>query len=616
MNLFLNAEQAMPKGGTIFISSSRRYLETGLDTTVGRIPPGHYLVLAVADEGIGMSQAVAERACEPFFTTKDTSAHAGLGLTLVQGILRSMSGGVSLLAQSTGTTVELYLPLAAAEPLERKPTGVSPGLDADPLVPEVAPCPSNAIEHTSECPADCPTNGRWRLGATRRLLLAASAGFVLVAVVFWVQLSAWPWLVLVTLGVALALTSSALFVRRLPDWVAIHGLVFSVFLVGFTLVVNVTYMSPVAIVFASLSIVLSAELLGKHHHVFVALAVWFAFVLGGWMHAGRGGSLALSVLDPSRAANWVRTGVLMVLALSLFSMAVLHVVGTARQQLERTAAARRRLESKQAERTEATEAALVAERIAARAARTESAGKLTGTVAHDLNNSLQTMLAWAELLVIRDDDPTTDREALAGIEQATDYAEALIAELQLGAIEPLPVTSIDAGRALERMQPMLLSLLQVRGKGDLRLLLHVESGCHVRIQKPSLRRLLLNLVANARDAMTGAGTCSVRLAVRRSEVVLEVEDDGCGMDEATLARVTEAFFTTKGDRGTGLGLHSVSQLMRATLGRFEISSKVGQGTLVTLRWPLADSPRASLAVAPHRESRDGKGPMQLVESEV
>jgi CheY-like chemotaxis protein len=107
--LAINASDAMPLGGRLMIESRNvkaHDVDGSLDLT-----PGDYVLLSVSDTGVGMSPEVMERACEPFFTTKEPGRGSGLGLAQVYGVARQSGGGMRL--QSTvgqGTTIELYLP--------------------------------------------------------------------------------------------------------------------------------------------------------------------------------------------------------------------------------------------------------------------------------------------------------------------------------------------------------------------------------------------------------------------------------------------------------------------------------------------------------------------------
>jgi CheY-like chemotaxis protein/anti-sigma regulatory factor (Ser/Thr protein kinase) len=102
-----------------------------------------------------------------------------------------------------------------------------------------------------------------------------------------------------------------------------------------------------------------------------------------------------------------------------------------------------------------------------------------------------------------------------------------------------------------------------------------------------LREALINLVFNAVDAMAEGGKLTIRTKANTQQVDVEVADTGIGMDEETRRRCLEPFFTTKGERGTGLGLAMVYGVTRRHNAEIEMESALGQGTTVRLRFPVA-----------------------------
>ena len=144
LNLAVNARDAMPEGGEIEVAAAER--EVGPAGEAGLLP-GHYVVLTVADRGIGMDEATLARAAEPFFTTKGVGRGTGLGLSMVHG-LATQSGGRLVLrsASGAGTVAELWLPRAEgsappppAAPAPAPASGLGRSLtvlvvDDDPLV--------------------------------------------------------------------------------------------------------------------------------------------------------------------------------------------------------------------------------------------------------------------------------------------------------------------------------------------------------------------------------------------------------------------------------------------------------------------------------------------------
>jgi PAS domain S-box-containing protein len=114
LNLAVNARDAMPKGGSLTISTQLRELESSYPPVqTGEIKAGDYACITVSDTGCGMSQETMERAFEPFFTTKPRHKGTGLGLAMVYGFAKQSGGTVRLYSElGYGTAVSLYLPLA------------------------------------------------------------------------------------------------------------------------------------------------------------------------------------------------------------------------------------------------------------------------------------------------------------------------------------------------------------------------------------------------------------------------------------------------------------------------------------------------------------------------
>ncbi|MBB3695347.1 ATP-binding protein [Sphingomonas sp. BK580] len=227
----------------------------------------------------------------------------------------------------------------------------------------------------------------------------------------------------------------------------------------------------------------------------------------------------------------------------------------------------------------------------------EAVGQLTGGIAHDFNNMLAVVLGGIELaqraVTI---DPRTAARHLAsaheGAQRAAALTQQLLAFARETAINPEPIAAAPLFAGLADLIGRTLGDGVTVQFGD------ESEGWSTRADRVQLENSLVNLAVNARDAMEGRGTLTVR-ALRRTVagedyVALAVSDTGCGMTPDIVERVFEPFFTTKPvGKGTGLGLSQVFSFARGLGGDVSVDSVVGLGTTVTLLLPRERAPAAT-----------------------
>ena len=233
--------------------------------------------------------------------------------------------------------------------------------------------------------------------------------------------------------------------------------------------------------------------------------------------------------------------------------------------------------------------------------RLASLGEMTAGLVHDLRNSLAAIDAGLSLAARNAHDPekvlgyiTMAREAVARRTQAISQLLEFAANREIG-IRPGNINAL-----LENLAPFLK---YAAGPG-VRLVVELADGLPVcTIDSTQFSAAILNLVTNARDAMPSGGEIRIRTELRvigtsgsgasppGSYVVVRVTDCGRGMPPNVLRQVLDPFFTTKGEKGTGLGLPQVSTFVRSTGGHLAIASELDEGTTIELLFPFIDQDR-------------------------
>lgn len=251
---------------------------------------------------------------------------------------------------------------------------------------------------------------------------------------------------------------------------------------------------------------------------------------------------------------------------------------------------------------EAERARVEGERKLARAQRLESIGQLVTGISHDFNNLLTvTTLATARLSATERDHER--RAALRDIETVTDSAIELVKNLLgFAGRTPQSVAPIEVGA-------IVASVVDISQRTfERRVTLSVElapEGAWICGDRSQVEQVLMNLLVNARDAIAGVGHVRVTTSVRMLEagsvencpvgryVVVEVTDDGCGIDPSIRDRVFEPYFTTKtvgAIKGTGLGLSTVLGIVRSHAGFIEPCPAARRGTTMRIALPAIDPP--------------------------
>lgn len=215
----------------------------------------------------------------------------------------------------------------------------------------------------------------------------------------------------------------------------------------------------------------------------------------------------------------------------------------------------------------------------------ESIGRLAGGIAHDFNNYLTSILSLTELVLLEPDLDEQIRDDVGQIKQAASCSAALTRQL-LTFAHPSRTDEfvVDINKRIGDISRLLSRSLSqgVDIKLDL-----CEQPLLIRCDASRVDQVLLNLVTNADDAISGDGWIWIRTSRNKDQALITVEDSGPGIPEEDVDRIFEPFFSTK-DLGAGLGLATVYGVMRGSGGKIRVSSKPGGGATFHLSWPLAE----------------------------
>jgi two-component system NtrC family sensor kinase len=228
-----------------------------------------------------------------------------------------------------------------------------------------------------------------------------------------------------------------------------------------------------------------------------------------------------------------------------------------------------------------------------------SLGKLSASIAHEINNPLAGILTFSKLLVRDLDqesiDAATRDEALARlrlIERETGRCSAIVRNLlDFARQRPVDLRDVDVHAALQESLHLIDHQMKLQS-----VTLDAELDGHpiVRADFGQLRQAFVNILLNAVEASQKGDTLTVRLLREYpGEVAVAVTDTGVGIDEEHLQHIFDPFFTTK-EKGTGLGLSVVYGIVEGLGGKFEVESRKGQGTSVRIRLPLVATATATV----------------------
>ncbi len=231
-----------------------------------------------------------------------------------------------------------------------------------------------------------------------------------------------------------------------------------------------------------------------------------------------------------------------------------------------------------------------------------SLGKLSASIAHEINNPLAGILTIAKLLLRTHEEGTLDEKARAAavrnlklVQRETERCSAIVRNLlDFARQRPLALKRLDVNAPIDEVLSLLGNQMTLQG---IEVKKRLGRDLAVTADFGQLRQAFLNIALNASEAMPGGGTLSVSSRLLPDERTIEVAltDTGQGIAPEHLSRILDPFFTTK-EKGTGLGLSVVYGIVERHGGKLDIRSEIGKGTTVIIRLPAAGAAEPQAAV--------------------
>ena len=245
--------------------------------------------------------------------------------------------------------------------------------------------------------------------------------------------------------------------------------------------------------------------------------------------------------------------------------------------------------------------------------RLSAIGQMASGIAHDFNNTLMPILGFSDLLLQNDTLLSNKKEARKCLEMlrtsAQDAANVVnrLREFYrpIAADEEFPIVDLVkiVHQAVSLTEPKWRHQAQANSI-TIAVSTDFKASPIVSGEESALREILTNLIFNAVDAMPEGGGILLETSIEDGRALIKVGDTGTGMSETVRQRCLEPFFSTKGERGTGLGLSMVYGIVERHRGQLEIQSAPGKGTTFIIRLPLAEEmPVAQFAASAETKTK-------------
>lgn len=214
----------------------------------------------------------------------------------------------------------------------------------------------------------------------------------------------------------------------------------------------------------------------------------------------------------------------------------------------------------------------------------EVASHLAASISHEIRNPLTSTRGFLQLLSESKEIPNNIKDYITIATSELDHAEAIIRDY-LTFAKPAP-ENFEALMVQDQIEKALRIIDPLAKMNHVEIVSHLCS-CSIKGNSGMFQQVLINIIKNGIEAMQSGGTLSIRCHKDKSSVNITITDEGVGMTALQKSRLGEPYFTTKGSKGTGLGMMVVYRIVESMNGKIQIDSKQGVGTSITLQFPMA-----------------------------
>lgn len=216
----------------------------------------------------------------------------------------------------------------------------------------------------------------------------------------------------------------------------------------------------------------------------------------------------------------------------------------------------------------------------------EVANHLAASISHEIRNPLTSTRGFLQLLSESAEIQNNIKDYITIATSELDHAEAIIRDY-LTFAKPAP-ESFESLMVQTQIEKALRIIDPLAKMNHVEIVSHLCS-CSIKGNSGMFQQVLINIIKNGIEAMQLGGTLLIRCHKDKSNVNITISDEGVGMTAQQKSRLGEPYFTTKGSKGTGLGMMVVYRIVESMNGKIQIDSKQGVGTNITLQFPLTDS---------------------------